>query len=109
MYQINRSLEEAAVISGASLAKVMTTIVIPLIRESVGTAWFLIFIPCLRELTLSIFLWSSGNETLATAIFTLQEAGNYTAACALSIVIIGLIALVNMAMGKIFHMEETMG
>ncbi len=109
MYQINRSLEEAAVISGASLAKVMTTIVIPLIRESVGTAWFLIFIPCLRELTLSIFLWSSGNETLATAIFTLQEAGNYTAACALSIVIIGLIALMNMAMGKIFHMEETMG
>ena len=60
-----------------------------------GTAWFLIFIPCFRELTLSIFLWSSGNETLATVIFTLQDAGNYTAACALSIIIIVLIAILN--------------
>lgn len=109
MYQINRSLEEAAVISGASLLQVMTTVVIPLIRENVGTAWFLIFIPCLRELTLSIFLWSSGNETLATAIFTLQEAGNYTAACALSMIIIAMIALVNVLVGKLFHMEGTVG
>ena len=109
MYQINQSLEEAAVISGASLLRILTTIVIPLIKESVGTSWFLIFIPCLRELTLSIFLWSSGNETLATAIFTLQEAGNYTAACALSMVIIFMIALINMVVGKLFHLDGAVG
>ena len=109
MYQINRSLEEAAVISGAELPKIMTSIVIPLIKESIGTSWFLIFIPCLRELTLSIFLWSSGNETLATAIFTLQDAGNYTASCALSVLIIAMIAAVNIFVGKVFHIKGTVG
>ena len=68
-----------------------------------ATAWFLIFIPCLRELTLSIFLWSSGNETLATVIFTLQESGNYTAACALSILIILLIAALNSVSGLLLR------
>ena len=109
MYQINRSLEEAAVISGADLLKVITSIIMPLMKESVGTAWFLIFIPCLRELTLSIFLWSSGNETLATTIFTLQEAGNYTAACALSVIIIAVIAMVNIIVSKFFHLNEITG
>lgn len=109
MYQINRSLEEAAVISGANLLKVITSIIIPLMKESVGTAWFLIFIPCLRELTLSIFLWSSGNETLATTIFTLQEAGNYTAACALSVIIIAVISLVNTVVNKFFNLNKNLG
>lgn len=64
-------------------------------KQSLTTAWFLIFIPCLRELTLSIFLWSAGNETLATVIFTLQDAGNYPASCALSIIIIVMIFVLN--------------
>jgi len=64
-------------------------------KNSIMTAWFLIFIPCFRELTLSIFLWSAGCETLATVIFTFQDSGNYTGACALSIIIIIIIALLN--------------
>lgn len=95
LYQLSSTLEEAAEISGASLGQRLTGIIVPMMKQSMGTAWFLIFIPCFRELTLSIFLWSAGNETLATVIFTLQDAGNYTAACALSIIIIVIIAILN--------------
>lgn len=95
LYQISPTLEEAAEISGASLGRRLVGIMAPIMKQSMVTAWFLIFIPCFRELTLSIFLWSAGNETLATVIFSLQDAGNYPAACALSIIIIILIALLN--------------
>ena len=95
LYQISSSLEEAAEISGATFFQRITNIVIPVMKDNMVTAWFLIFIPCVRELTLSIFLWSVGNETLATVIFTLQDSGNYNAACALSIIIIALISILN--------------
>lgn len=95
LYQLSPTLEEAAEISGASIGRRIIEILLPIMKNSIITAWFLIFIPCFRELTLSIFLWSAGNETLATVIFTLQDAGNYTAACALSIIIIVIIALLN--------------
>lgn len=95
LYQLSATLEEAAEISGATLGQRLTGIIVPMMKQSMGTAWFLIFIPCFRELTLSIFLWSAGNETLATVIFTLQDAGNYTAACALSIIIIVIISILN--------------
>lgn len=95
LYQISPALEEAAEISGAGLGKRMLDIIVPVMKQSITTAWFLIFIPCLRELTLSIFLWSAGTETLATVIFTLQDAGNYPASSALSIIIIVMIFLLN--------------
>lgn len=107
LFQINTSLEEAAVISGASFNRIMRDIIIPIIKGSIGTAWFLVFIPCLRELTLSIFLWSVGTETLATMIFTLQESGNYTAACALSIMIIIVIMVMNKASKLIIKEEKS--
>lgn len=96
LYQISPALEEAAEISGAGLGRRLGGIIVPVMKQSLTTAWFLIFIPCLRELTLSIFLWSAGNETLATVIFTLQDAGNYPASCALSIIIIVMIFVLNL-------------
>lgn len=95
LYQISPALEEAAEISGAGLGQRLLDIIVPVMKQSITTAWFLIFIPCLRELTLSIFLWSAGTETLATVIFTLQDAGNYPASSALSIIIIVMIFLLN--------------
>lgn len=106
LYQLSATLEEAAEISGASLGRRLTEIIVPMMKKSVCNAWFLIFIPCFRELTLSIFLWSSGNETLATVIFTLQDAGNYTAACALSIIIIVMIAILNGISDRLFKSEK---
>lgn len=95
LYQIAPALEEAAEISGAGLGRRLVDIIVPVMKQSLTTAWFLIFIPCLRELTLSIFLWSAGTETLATVIFTLQDAGNYPASSALSIIIIVMIFVLN--------------
>ncbi|WP_249869183.1 ABC transporter permease [Oceanobacillus saliphilus] len=91
LIQVHGSLEEAARISGASWLQNMRDIVLPLIKPGVISGWFLIFIPALSELTISILLWSSGNETIAVAVYNLQEQGNMTSASALSMVMIFLI------------------
>lgn len=73
--QIHSSLEEAARISGGSWLKSLRDIVIPLIRPGLVAGWFLIFMPALRELTMSILLWGPKTVTIGVAIFEMQEAG----------------------------------
>ena len=43
---------------------------------------------------------------MATVIFTLQDFGNYTAACALSIIIIVMIAILNGISDRLFKPEK---
>jgi len=51
-----------------------------LITPGLFAGWFLVFMPCLRELTVSILLWSAGNETVGVMVFNLQESGHTTSA-----------------------------
>ncbi|WP_209125283.1 iron ABC transporter permease [Alkalihalobacillus sp. BA299] len=88
LMQVHDSLEEAARISGASWLRNLKDIVLPLISPGIFAGWFLIFMPTLRELTISILLWSAGNETIAIAVFNLQESGDMTSASALSMIMI---------------------
>ena len=95
LVQMDSSLEEATRVSGANWFQNMRDVVLPIAKPGIINGWFLIFIPALSELTISILLWSSGNETIAVAVFNLQEQGNMTAASALSMVMIGFILLGN--------------
>ncbi len=95
LVQMDRSLEEATRVSGANWFQNMRDVVLPLSKPGIINGWFLIFIPALSELTISILLWSSGNETISVAVFNLQEQGNMTAASALSMVLISLIVIGN--------------
>jgi iron(III) transport system permease protein len=73
--QIHTSLEEAARISGGSWFTSLKDIVVPLIRPGLVAGWFLIFMPTLRELTMSILLWGPRTVTIGVAVFEMQEAG----------------------------------
>ena len=71
--QIDNSLGEAARVSGASGWVSIKTIWLPLMKPSLMASWFLIFLPCLSELTMTIFLTGPGIETIGTLIFQLQD------------------------------------
>lgn len=101
LVQIDSSLEEATRVSGANWFQNMRDVVLPLSKAGIVNGWFLIFIPALSELTISILLWSSGNETIAVAVFNLQEQGNMTAASALSVVLILFIFVGNQLLKRI--------
>jgi iron(III) transport system permease protein len=82
--QIHDSLEEAAQISGANWLQSFRDIVIPLIVPGLFAGWFLVFMPCLRELTISVVLWSVGAETIGVMVYNLQEQGSTPDSAALA-------------------------
>jgi len=100
--QIDPSLEEAARISGASHLRAFLDILVPLLKGSMVSSFFLVAAPTLSEVTLSTLLWSVGNETIGAVVFNAQEEGKILRTAALAIVLILLITLLNILV-QIFH------
>ena len=71
--QIHPSLEEAARISGAGWFTVMRTIYWPLLTPALMASAFLVFMPVISELTMTILLTGPGLETIGPLIFQFQE------------------------------------
>ncbi len=95
--QIDPVLEEAARVAGASWWTTITTIWIPLLKPVLISSWFLVFMPCFSELTMTILLTGPGLETLGTLIFQLQEYGDASGggAAVLALVTIFMVAFIN--------------
>jgi iron(III) transport system permease protein len=96
--QVHDSLVEAARASGATLGQALRDIVVPLVRPGMVAAFFLIFLPSLRELTVSVLLYGPTSRTIGVAIYTLNEDGEtvYSAALAgvaLVIIVLGEVVL----------------
>jgi iron(III) transport system permease protein len=101
LQQIHDSMEEAARISGATWFQTFRHIVLPLIAPGLFASWFLVFMPTLRELTISILLWSTKRETIGVMVFNLQESGNTVASAALAVIMMLVLLLANIATRKL--------
>lgn len=82
--QVSDSLEEASRSCGATHWQTLTNIVVPLIRPGMINAFFLIFLPALRELTTSVLLYGPTTRTIGVAIYALNEDGDTVRAAALA-------------------------
>ncbi len=82
--QVHDSLIEAARACGASMWQSLRDIVLPLVRPGMFAAFFLIFLPSLRELTVSIMLYAPTTRTIGVAIYTLNEDGETVMSAALA-------------------------
>jgi iron(III) transport system permease protein len=104
--QVHDSLVEAARACGASHWQAMRHIVLPLIRPGMVAAFFLIFLPALRELTTSVLLYGPTTRTIGVAIYTLNEDGETVYAAALSsialiIIVIGHLVIRRMTRSRL--------
>jgi len=89
--QIDKSLEEAGRIFGASPFRIMDRILFPILFPTLKNVFFLCALPMFSELTMSVLLFGPGTETLGTLIFQLQDYASPLAACAMaSLLIISL-------------------
>ncbi|MCB0394270.1 MAG: iron ABC transporter permease [Bdellovibrionales bacterium] len=95
--QIHDSLAEAARVSGANWWTTLKTIWFPLMKASLVASWFLIFMPCFSELTMTILLTGPGIETIGTVMFQMQEYGDASGggAAVLAFVVIFIVAIAN--------------
>lgn len=82
--QVHDSLVEAARACGATMWQALKDIVLPLVRPGMLAAFFLIFLPSLRELTVSILLYAPTTRTIGVAIYTLNEDGETVVSAALA-------------------------
>ena len=98
--QIDNSLIEAARISGANQKRMLKDILFPLIKPGVFSGWFLVFMPALTELTLSIFLYSAGKETIGVTVYNMTQEGLILEASALAVIIIFVVLGLNIAIKK---------
>lgn len=101
MTQIHSSLEEAALISGASWLRSFKDITIPLIAPSVVAGWFLIFMPCFYELTMSTLLYSTNTKTLGFELYQYQTYHSQQTASAMAAAILIFVVVVNWILNKL--------
>lgn len=95
--QLDRALEEAAQGAGAGFAFRLRTIVYPLLAPAAAAGGILVFLTAFNELTVSALLWSSGAETLGVVLFSLEQAGESTAAAAVAVLtVIATVALMGL-------------
>ena len=92
--QVHDSLVEASRACGATMWQSLRDVVLPLVQPGMFAAFFLIFLPSLRELTVSIMLYAPTTRTIGVAIYTLNEDGETVMSAALAgialiIIIIG--------------------
>ncbi|MDY0289083.1 MAG: iron ABC transporter permease [Sphaerochaeta sp.] len=99
--QISPSLEEASQISGASWLKSMKNVTLPLIAPALVAGWFLIFMPCFYELTMSTLLYSTNTKTLGYELFTYQTYHNQQTASALATAILFIVFGINWVLNKL--------
>lgn len=101
MTQIHESLEEAAQISGAGWVRRFKDVTIPLIAPSVVAGWFLIFMPCFYELTMSTLLYSTDTKTIGFELYQYQTYHSQQTASAMASAILIFVVLVNWLLNKL--------
>ena len=102
LLQLRRELEEAAEVSGADWLTRFRAIVLPLLRPGLLAGGIYILIVSLRELSSAALLTSPKSPVLAVLILEFQEAGNYAAVAALSVLLVlglGVLVSVLQALG----------
>ena len=97
---VSPSLEEAAQVSGAGWLRRLRDVLFPLIIPSIVAGWFLIFMPCFYELTMSNLLYSDNTKTLGVELFLYQTYHSQQTAAALAGGILILVVVVNFALNK---------
>lgn len=100
-HQLDRAMEEAAQMAGAGFVRRLRSILAPLLAPVATAGAILVFLTALNELTLSILLWSTGNETLGIVVFSLEQGGDNLSAAALAVLVVAAKVLLMLLAGRL--------
>ncbi|GGE53449.1 ABC transporter permease [Primorskyibacter flagellatus] len=99
--QLDPALEDAARVSGARYGMRMRRVFAPLVAPAAASGAILVFLTAYNEVTVSALLWSTGNETIGTAIFNYEDGGYTTLAAAMSCVTVVATMLLMAALDRV--------
>lgn len=98
---VDKSLEEASLMCGASWIKTLGTIWLPVLAGALSTCTFLLIAPLFSEVTMSIMLSGPEAPTVGIRLFHLQEYESPPLASVLAMVILVLVIGLNMMVKKL--------
>jgi iron(III) transport system permease protein len=84
MLAISEELDQSSRMAGATWFTTLRRITIPLLKPGIFAGWVLLFIIYLRELPISIMLYTAGTETLSVGVYYLANFENEPLTAALS-------------------------
>lgn len=91
LHQIDVAIEEAAVDMGAGAFKIFYKIVLPLISSALLAGFIYTFMVGMIAVSAVIFLIAPGNDLAALYILAVAEQGMLGMACAISVMLIGVV------------------
>jgi iron(III) transport system permease protein len=103
--QIDKSLEECARVCGASWGYQMRTITLPLLKPGILAAWLLIFMACVRELGVSVFLMGPNAKVIAPSIVAAWASSGTELTAAMALIQTFTVVL---ALGILFRLSRGM-
>ena len=74
--RVSNELDRAGRISGASWLRTMRSVMVPLLRPALASAFILLFVSFLKEYASALFLVSRGSEVIGTTMIELWRQGN---------------------------------
>lgn len=99
--QLDRTLEEAAAMSGAGLTRRMRTVILPLVGPAAMASVLIVFLAAFNELTVSALLWAAGSETVGVMIFNLKDAGDSLEAAAMAVLTVVITVVLMLALSAL--------
>jgi iron(III) transport system permease protein len=85
MLAVSEELDQSSRMAGASWFTTLKRVTLPLLKPGIFAGWVLLFIIFLRELSISIILYTTGTETLSVGVYYLSNFENEPLTAALSI------------------------
>jgi iron(III) transport system permease protein len=104
LIQVHSELEEAARMSGATWWRTLRRIIVPLMLPALLNAWVWVAVHAVRELGISLILFTRGNGVLSTLIWTsFEQEARIGFAAVLGVVLI-LLSLVTALVARTVYM-----
>lgn len=91
LVQIDKSLEEAAWVAGATRTGALRLILLPIAMPSVQSSFFLLFMAFFREISSAILLFTASTMVISISIWSFFDQANWGLASAMSIIAILII------------------
>jgi iron(III) transport system permease protein len=86
--QVHKELEQAAYVSGASTAKTLFFITLPLLFPAFAAGWIWVAVHALRAFSIPLMLSSKNNEVFAVLLWEFWENGTASLASGLGVLLI---------------------
>lgn len=94
VFGVHASLEEAARTLGGTRWAAFRDVALPLMRPGLASAWLLVFLPALRELSSAILLFTANSRVVSVVIYELYEEGRWEAVSTLGVLLLALTLII---------------